>query len=166
MRYVLLKHERNGDFHVDFLLDCGRERLLTWQIVDHNLIDRLKFDGNFFNFAESPNRTNDTFYSSCRRVFDHRRKYLDFSGDLGDCRGCVASTEYGDWELCEICTRQLVIKTVGVLVADDSPVTRLWQFEPHIETMLTPGETSPDRLMQMLPPPSDVNWVVSCTRVC
>jgi len=163
MRYALLKHEKDNDFHVDFLLDCGLEHLLTWQITDHVFIDRNKFEGNFFNFAESPKITNDTFYSNCRRVFDHRPKYLDFSGDLSDGRGCVACIECGDWDMCDICSRHLIIKTVGVLLADHSPITRLWKFEPPVEITLDITATSPDWLMQQLPPPGNENWIVYCT---
>jgi len=166
MRYVLLKHEKDKDFHVDFLLDCGLERLITWQITDPIFIDRLKFDEIFFNFAESPNRINDTIYSYCRRIFDHRRMYLDFSGDLGDHRGCVTRIEYGNWELCEVCANRLVMKTVGTCPAGNTPTARLWRFEPPAEITLDFNETTPDRLMQKLPPPGDENWVVSCTRVC
>ena len=165
MRYVLLKHEKNSDFHVDFLLDCGQERLLTWQIVDHIFFDRLKFDGNFFNFAESPNRTNDIFYANCHRIFDHRREYLDISGDLGNLRGCVIRIEYGDWTLLEVCAKQLVIQTFGTNPANNFSMARLWRFEPQIEIALDLHGTSLDRLMQQLPPPGDENWVVSCTRV-
>jgi len=164
MHYVLLKHENNGDFHVDILLDCGQERLLTWQIGDHDFIDWLKFDGNFFNFAESPNHTNDTFYSKCRRIFDHQRKYLDFSGELGESRGHITRIEYGKWELHEICAKQIVIKMVGVLLAEHSPITRHWRFEPPVEIALDLNGSSPGRLMQQLPPPGDGNWVVSCTQ--
>ena len=165
MRYVLLKHEKEKDFHVDFLLDCGLERLLTWQITDPFFIDRLKFGGNFFNIAESPNRTNGIFYSNCHRIFDHRRMYLDFSGDLGDCRGRVDRIEYGNWELQEVCARQLVIKTVGVHLAEHSSMTRLWRFEPPAEITLDLHGTSPDRLMQQLPPPGDENWAVYCAKM-
>jgi len=166
MRYVLLKHVINNDFHIDFLLDCGTERLLTWQITDHIFIDRLTFDDNFFNFTESPNRINDTIYSVCRRVFDHRRRYLDFSGDLGNQRGCVEIVEYGNWELQVVCTKNLVFKTTGIRLEGHSPTARLWQFEPPIEIALASDETTPDRLMQLLPPPGGENWVVFCTRIC
>jgi len=165
MRYVLLKHEKDNDFHVDFLLDCGQECLLTWQMTDHVFIDRLKSNGIFLNFAESPNRTNDTFYSNCHRIFDHRRKYLDFSGDIGDSRGRVVCMDNGEWELCEICAQHLIIKTIGVFSVDNSPITRIWRFEPPIGITLDTDGTSPDRLMQHLPPPDDENWVVSCTQM-
>ena len=165
MRYVLLKHEKDGDFHVDFLLDCGFERLLTWQICDNNLIKHLETGENFSNFSCLPNRTNDTFFPNCQRIFDHRRKYLDFSGDLGDGRGCVSRIECGTWELCGVCVKRLVIKTVGTCLADHSTIVRQWQFEPPVEIALVPGEPSPDRLMQQLPPPDDGDWVVFCTRL-
>jgi len=166
MRYVLLKHEEQGDFHADFLLDCGRERLLTWQISDTRFASFLVGHENFFDFTTSPNNIIHTICSKCRRIPDHRWKYLDFSGELGDHRGYVTRAECGQWELRELTARRLVIKTVGTRLADHSSISRQWQFEPPVEITLNPDGTSPDRLMQQLPPPGDENWVVSWTFLC
>ena len=165
-RFVLLKHENKVDFHVDFLLDCGGDRLLTWQFSDKLFANLLVADENFFDFTKSPNRINSTVDSNCRRIFDHRRKYLNFSGDLGDHRGYITRIECGTWELLNLSARQLVIKTVGTRLADNAPVTRLWQFEPPIEIAVDTPVATPDWLMQQLPPPGDGNWVVSCSFLC
>jgi hypothetical protein len=166
MRYVLLKHEKYDDFHIDFLLDCGQERLLAWQIHNQNSISFFRFDELFSNFSKQQSITNHTSRLNCRRIFDHRRNYLDFSGDLGDSRGFVTPIEFGTWELCEVCAKQLVIKTVGTHLSDGSPTAWLWQFEPPTEIALAPGGTPPEQLMQQLPPPSEENWLVSCTWMC
>ena len=162
MRYVLLKHENQGDFHVDFLLDCGDERLLTWQINDKNFASFLICDEKYFDLTKLPNDIDHTVCSNCRRNFDHRRKYLDFSGDIGDCRGHVTRIECGTWELLEINTRRLVIKTVGNRLVENLPTTRQWQFEPPVEIAIGSCGTSLDRLMQRLPPPGEENWIVFC----
>ena len=162
MRYVLLKHNKQGDFHVDFMLDCGEDRLLTWQISDKNLTNYLIDDEKFLDFTKSPNGIDRTFYSKCRRIFDHRRKYLDFCGDLGDDRGHVTRVECGTWELLEFTAHQLTIKTSGTRVADNTPIIRQWQFEPPLGMVIEPDGTTLTRLMHLLPPPSDENWLVSC----
>ena len=166
MRYVLLKHENQGDFHIDFLLDCGEERLLTWQIGDKSLVNFLIGNEKFFDFSTLPNSIATTVYSNCRRIFDHRRKYLDFSGDLGDDRGYVTCMEHGIWELVELDAKQLVLKTVGTRLADNSPLSRQWQFEPPVTMTLSPDEISLERLMQHLPPPGNGIWVVFCRILC
>ena len=170
MRYVLLKHDKQEDFHVDFLLDCGEERLLTWQISDKTLTNFLMGEVIFLDFIKSPNSIDRTFYSKCLRIFDHRRKYLDFSGDLGNDRGQVSRLEYGTWELLEMTAHRLVIKTFGTrpadAIADAAPAVRLWQFEPPLGMVIEPDGTTLINLMQRIPLPSDENWVVSCRSLC
>ena len=166
MRYVLLKHDKQEDFHVDFLLDCGEERLLTWQISDKILTNFLVCDVNFLDFTKSPNRINHTFYANCRRIFDHRRKYLDFSGDLGDYRGYVTRIECGTWEPLEVTAHQLSIETVGTRLADNMQIIRKWHFEPPMGKVSVPDGTTHNRLIQQISLPSEENWVVSCRLLC
>ena len=166
MRYVLLKHENHGDFHVDFLLDSGEERLLSWQITDKSFANNIVGDEKSFDFTQRPNSIDHTLYSYCRRIFDHRRKYLDFSGNLGEHRGYVNCVENGIWELLEQTASRFVIKTVGTRLADNSPVTRQWRFEPPDDMTLTLVGTSPVRLLSQLPPPGEENWVVLCRFLC
>ena len=165
-RFVLLKHENKGDFHVDFLLDCGSDRLLTWQINDKFLANFLTCGEKFFDFTKSSNHTNNTVYSNCQRIFDHRLKYFDFSGDLGEYRGYVTRLEYGIWELSELTGSRLAIKTVGTRLADNLLISRLWLFVPLGEMTMDIKAEKPDQLMQQLPPPGNGKWVVSCSFLC
>ena len=170
MRYTLLKHKNHGDFHVDLMFDCGEEHLLTWQIDDKSFASFLVGEENFFNFTDLLNNKDATVYSNCRRIFDHRRKYLDFSGDLGDHRGYVTRVECGTWKLLELDARRLVIKTIGTRLTD-TPVANLlsirqWQFEPPVEIVIDLSGTLSERLMQQLPPPGEGTWVVSCSFLC
>jgi len=72
--------------------------------------------------------------------------------------------EYGNWELCNICEKCLVIKTVRTRLNGHTSTVRRWQFEPPGKITLDPCGKSPDWLMQQLPPPGEENWVVFCTR--
>jgi len=163
MQYTVLKHEKDSDFHVDFLLDCGDERLLTWKICDERFAKYLVWEEKNCDLDKQPISIDDTIYANCRRVFDHRRKYLDFSGDLGNHRGYIIRVECGSWELRELTVRRLVINTVGRRLEDNSPMTRQWCFEPPVAMTLAPDDGTPsDRLIRQLPPPSDENWVVFC----
>ena len=98
MQYVLLKHERDNDFHVDFLLDCGCERLLSWRICDENFAGLLVDDVKYFNLAELPEQKIDTMVTFCRRNFDHRRLYLEYEGEISENRGRVERVEWGKWD--------------------------------------------------------------------
>ena len=167
MRYVLLKHEIHSDFHIDFMIDCGDERLLSWQIDDKNLASFLVGSEKYCNFSGSPNSIDATIYSKCQRIFDHRLVYLDFWGDLGEYRGHITRVECGTWELLELDARLLVIKTLGTRLTDNpvanSLAIRQWQFEPPVEIVIDPNEPLPVRLMQQLPPPGEDHWFVSCS---
>ncbi len=158
MRYVLLKHVNELEFHVDFLLDCGGDRLLSWQISDKNSIETLLQVGNIFDFTRPSSGIINKVPLVCRRNFDHRLIYLDFSGDLGDHRGCVTRIECGIWEITEPVSGRLVIKTTGMLLPDNIPTAKQWQLEPPGGLAINERELSPDRLMEMLPPPGEKVW--------
>jgi len=161
-RFVLSKHESKSDFHIDFFVDFGGESLLTWKICDKNFAGFISNDEKFFNFTESQIGIGDTFFLNCQRIFDHRRKYLDFSGDLGDDRGRVTRIECGTWELLELNAHRLTIKTVGTRLNDNLPTVKQWQFEPPNEIELTPHTP----LLEQLPPPGEGIWLVSCSFLC
>lgn len=163
MQYVLLKHANGDKFHVDFLLDCGLERLLSWQICDENLARLLVSRIKNSVFSKRPKQKNDTIDLFCRRIFDHRKLYLNYEGDIAGDRGRVDRAECGKWELLEVLTRQIIIKTTGRLVTDDSQAVKLWQFQLPENFALNESDFSPPELMQRLPPPSDAKWHLQCT---
>lgn len=83
MRFTLLEHRQGTEKHWDLLLEWpGEERLRTWQ------------------FSENPWETT----SRGKRLFDHRRIYLDYEGFLsngrGEVRQCVTGT-YGVFQKTE-----------------------------------------------------------------
>jgi hypothetical protein len=162
MRYVLLKHERNGDFHVDFLLDCGAERLLSWQICDENFTKSLIFAVKFFNLAESPKRIIGTANAVCRRNFDHRKLYLDYEGEISNNRGHVTRIEYGNWELSTVRSDQITLVTTGRQIAQNSPTVKQWQFRPPKGFAIDTQNLSPPELLEKLPPPGESEWHLQC----
>ena len=74
-RFVVLKHTQDEGEHFDLMLEEG-ETLLTW---------------SFDAFPESG--------LTCKCLFDHRLRYLDFEGDIGGSRGSVARVESGTFDM-------------------------------------------------------------------
>ena len=166
MRYVLLKHEKNSDFHVDFLLDCGGERLLSWQICEENFANSLVSGVKFFNLAESPKQITDTIHSVCRRNFDHRKIYLNCEGEIGENRGRVICVECGEWDFFSFDQKQIVLQTNGGHTTTDSPIRRQWQFLLPFGVTIEIQDIAPANLMQRLPPPGDTDWYLRCRLLC
>ena len=162
MRYVLLKHERDSDFHVDFLLDFGVERLLSWQIYDENFTKALIFAANFFNLNESPKHIINTINAVCRRNFDHRKFYLDYEGEISSNRGHVTRIESGNWELSAIHSDQITLVTTGRHIAQNTPTIKQWQFRPPEGFAIDTQNVSPLKLFERLPPPGESEWHLHC----
>lgn len=162
MRYVLLKHEKDDEFHVDFLLDCEAERLLSWQLSGENFTWSLVSDAKFFNLAESPKRKIDTIATFCRRIFDHRKVYLDYEGEISENRGRVVRAECGNWEIVLCDTRKLVLETSGIRSTDHLPTIKQWHFEPPEDSVIDTRNFSPSNLMERLPPPGEADWRLRC----
>jgi len=158
MRYTLLKHEKDGDFHVDFLLDCGAERLLSWQICDENFTKALIFAANFFNLNESPKHIIDTVSVACHRSFDHRKLYLDYEGEISSNRGHVTRIECGNWELSTMCCDQITLVTKGRHIAQNTPTIKQWQFRPPEGFVIDTQNTSLPELLNKLPRPGESEW--------
>jgi hypothetical protein len=128
MQYTLLKHTKEKDFHVDFLLDCGMERLLTWQIKNAKFFHWLTDDTKFLNFDEKLASSTDTIKISCQRIFDHQRKYLDFEGKLDNNRGFIEKIEWGKWDILSIEANQFVLKTIGVQKNIKIQIIKKWRL--------------------------------------
>ena len=74
-RFVVLKHIKDGEGHFDLMLQQSG-LLLT------------------FSFERFPEVGSD-----CERIFDHRLRYLDFEGDIGDGKGTVEREDAGEYEV-------------------------------------------------------------------
>ena len=167
MQYVLLKHEKYNDFHVDFLLDYGAERLLTWQFSDKKLAQILPPHGIFLDISMSPDRTTDKIKTIARRIFDHRRHYLEFEGELDAQRGSVTRIDRGEWELVSLDDQQLTINTASRHVAN---FEQIWTFH-FPKKMSCPcldfhrHDFHPFELGKWLPESNDDIWnVVLCRK--
>jgi len=162
MRYVLLKHEKDGDFHVDFLLDCGAEHLLSWQICDENFTKSPIFAVKIFNLTESPKHTIKTIDAICHRNFDHRKLYLDYEGEISSNRGRITRIEYGNWGLSDVCSGKITLVTTGRNVAQNSPSIKQWQFRPPENFAIDTQNVSSVELLEKLPPPGESEWHLRC----
>jgi len=155
MQYVLLKHKKCDDFHVDFLLDCGAERLLTWQFSDKKLVQILPSDVNFLDIPVSPNSTIDKIKTVAKRIFDHRRRYLEFEGEIDAQHGSVTRIDRGEWELVSLDDQQLTINTASCHVAN---FEQTWTFH-FPEKMSCPSrEFQLFELGKCIPEPNDDIW--------
>ncbi|MDR1384912.1 MAG: hypothetical protein LBJ67_13850 [Planctomycetaceae bacterium] len=125
MRYVLLKHIKENDFHVDFLLDCGKKQLLTWQVKNINFFRWLT---NNIDFSDCSEISTNTIETPCQRIVDHRRKYLDFEGEINNNRGFVEKIEWGEWKVLSIKPHQFLLKTIGTQKNNKIQTAKKWQF--------------------------------------
>lgn len=162
MQYVLIKHEKGENFHVDFLLDCGAERLLSWQLCDEKFIKSLVSGVKFFILAEQPKQITHTIDFVCRRIFDHRKRYLDYEGEIDENRGRVICVERGEWELSAINERQLTLKTMGRHITDKTLNVKAWLFEPPKGLEIDMQSPPQCHLMQRLPPAGEADWHIRC----
>ena len=74
-RFVVLKHTQDEGDHFDLMLEEG-ETLLTW------------------SFDEFP-----AAGISCKCLFNHRLRYLDYEGEISDGRGVVKRVESGTFDM-------------------------------------------------------------------
>ncbi|MCL2348314.1 MAG: hypothetical protein FWC50_08640 [Planctomycetaceae bacterium] len=162
MRYVLLKHEKYNDFHVDFLLDCGAERLLTWQFSDKKLLQFFPMDANFLDIPVSPNHTIDKIKIIARRIFDHRRRYLEFEGEIAPQQGSVTRIEQGEWELVSLDDQQLTINTASRNTAKChfAKSGQIWVFHFPRKTICPCHDFHPWELGKRIPEPNNDIWDV------
>lgn len=72
--FVVLRHSDQGGDHFDLMIDQG-SHLATWK------------------FQQAP-ETVDTVLV-CRRIFDHRRFFLDYEGPLSGDKGSVSQHDRG-----------------------------------------------------------------------
>ena len=73
-RFIVLKHLTDSESHFDLMLEQSGI-LLT------------------FSFERFPEAS-----ANCKRIFDHRLRYLDFEGDIGQDRGTVERVDTGPYE--------------------------------------------------------------------
>ena len=93
--FVLLMHETDSGVHWDFMIEIpDREGLATWRLAE-NPIDQTERA-----IAAEP-------------LGDHRRRYLDFEGDIGRGRGCVKRVDRGHSSVTAHDSRQIQVKLFG-----------------------------------------------------
>ena len=77
---------------------------INFAILKHTLLDQsFHFDlliknGNILNcwqFNSSPTNCDDSEILFCKKIFDHRLKYLTYEGEISDNRGWVSRTTNG-----------------------------------------------------------------------
>lgn len=97
-RFAILEHTQQAGVHWDLLLDWPEaERLPTWQT------------------DVSPENV-DAFHSA-KRIFDHRRVYLDFEGEISGGRGSVRQWDTGTYAVVEKTSEFLIVQLSGKRVA-------------------------------------------------
>ncbi len=74
-RFVVLRHTKGSESHFDLMFEQGGV-LLTF---------------TFNRFPEVG--------AACERIFDHRLRYLDFEGDIGEDKGTVERMDAGAYEV-------------------------------------------------------------------
>ena len=89
-RFVILHHHQIENPHWDLMLERD-ESLATWQVA-----------ANPATWSANP--------ITCRRIFDHRKKYLNYQGPLSDDRGQVKRHETGNFHPIEISERHWSIE--------------------------------------------------------
>jgi hypothetical protein len=158
-RYVLLKHTKDSGFHVDFLLDFDAKRLLTWQIADEKFFQWLNETGTAISME-----------TTCQRIFDHRKKYLNFEGEIDNHRGFVEQIESGEWEFLSVDDKQFIVKTIGTPKNITNPIKRKWRlmFPKKYCKKISPEISHAffsELIANHLPPADSENWGLVCEKV-
>ena len=96
-RFVILFHHEIESPHWDLMLENG-DRLATWQI-----------QADPKNWPDKP--------TPCRRIFDHRKKYLAYEGPLSNHRGQVKQFAAGDY------IPQKITDTLWEVMLQSQPLT-------------------------------------------
>jgi hypothetical protein len=88
-RFVILRHELEGEVHWDLMLDDD-------QAAGHSDDDRSLLT---WSLSENPLAAHgaDTVIPA-RRLADHRRLYLDYEGPISGNRGTVTRIEQGEFQ--------------------------------------------------------------------
>ncbi len=96
-QFVCLRHTINNDIHWDLMFQHG-DILSTWQI----------------NMApEKWHLNNSSSCIPCKKIFDHRLKYLDYKGPISDNRGLVSRIASGTYQPIEISAEKWHITLKG-----------------------------------------------------
>ena len=108
-RFVILEHETDDDVHYDLMLE-GQDALWTW------------------SFSEFP-----AAGMTCRRLFDHRMKYLDYEGDVGVGRGTVKRVAAGTFDIMNFEPECVSVRLRGDRLSGNCRLTHAegehWRFE-------------------------------------
>jgi len=111
-RFVIHKHTREDDIHWDLMLEKG-EVLVTWQVP-----------------REPEQWSRGQVY--CEKIFDHRRKYLVYEGDIEGGRGKVCIVERGGYEPIEVTERCWRVEIEGDVLQGELELRylkgTLWQL--------------------------------------
>lgn len=93
-RFAILEHTQPAGVHWDLVLEWpGAERLPTWQTDVR---------------PDAPDAFQDA-----RRIFDHRRIYLDYEGEISGGRGSVRQWDAGVYAVVEEAADFLVVELAG-----------------------------------------------------
>ena len=101
-RFVLLEHVWNG-VHWDFMLETG-DVLRTWAI-----------DSPIVGDQDLP----------ARQLFDHRRVYLEYEGELSGSRGRVRRVEEGTYRAIEWTDDRVRVEVAGRQLSGEVELRRL-----------------------------------------
>lgn len=93
-RFAVLQHTQQAGVHWDLVLEWpGAQRLPTWQT------------------EVSPE--NAGAFQAAKRIFDHRRIYLDYEGEVSGGRGSVRQWDAGVYAVVEKTADFLVVELAG-----------------------------------------------------
>jgi hypothetical protein len=92
--FVLLQHETGDGLHWDFMIEVpGRELLPTWRLAENPI-------GRAGEIAAEP-------------IGEHRRRYLDYEGDISGGRGRVRRVDRGEADVIEFGPHRLTARLHG-----------------------------------------------------
>ncbi len=130
-RFVVLKHDRDGRTHWDFLLET-KGRLAAWSL---------------------PSPPEEQAHLTARALADHRKFYLDYEGPISGDRGSVRRWDEGLYETeCRSDAEWVVIlsgrRLNGRVVLQRAPDDRgdadVWRFSFTERAGEAPSRRTPD----------------------
>lgn len=117
-RYVILHHRLPASEHWDLLLE-QEAALATWQLP-------------------RPPNGSDGHPLEAIRIFDHRKKYLDYEGPVSDNRGVVQRHDRGRYRMVDLSDGRWVVDLDGQLLNGRFELVLLhgdrWTFRPAQRT--------------------------------
>ena len=104
-RFTLSRHVVESESHFDLFLEhAPEERLWTWQIKEMEPV------------GDVLSGRSKSFQAFALRIFDHRKIYLDYEGELSRERGIVQKNTSGTWDFIAKTEEMLTIRLVSPLL--------------------------------------------------